>query len=493
MFVCRRPGACVALSCCAALRFFHRLRVLTEPGVLPTTACDMKASVGRFDATVPPQDIASVATAASPACRKSERQPPSPATAGEPPTNNGRQPCNFTQDELDALLKDIKKGELDYSDFFFNVASKKGGWEKRKSLYNLSDDDDMERCKVCGMTIDEHRASTSTVIPAADDKKSVVAHFVMCVNSGNHKEALDHYRHWMTNVSRIEEGEYCAPMKVKQSWGGDIWKERLIEARKDLVGLDKNERSPRAPRVLGMHAGTGSGKTHALLDAAQHLEATTAIYITYGMGQGLKLDHDNPSIASLLRILLRHPSNGNVSNLSCDDAFDCCETELSQLDVPRLLDFVVSYIVEKEKGQNARAAHVVIAVDEIRKLVFTSNAPVLQSIWTLGLLASKLEGNGVKCTVIVSALTEGTFATISDRLIGKVCLPQPSDEARDFIVKELFGSENQRSNRWRCLQQHVGLIFGPLSLGAKHFCAMTIWMCGPFCAKLEPTRTRMHK
>ena len=325
MFSRRFFAVRVASPCCAALRFFQRPGVLTEPGVLPTTACRMKASVGRFDAMVPRRAIASVATAASPTRRKSERQPPSPPTAGDPPTNKCRQPCNRTQDELDALLKDIKKGELDYVDFFFNIATKKGGWEKRKSLYNLSDDDDMDRCKNCGLKISEHRASTSSVIPAtADDKKSVVAHFVECVNSGKHKEALDHYRHWMMSVSRIEEGGYCAPMKVKQSWGGDIWKERLIEARKRLVGLDKNERSSRAPRVLGMYAGTGSGKTHALLDAAQHLEATTAIYITYGMGQVLKLDQSNPSIASLLRILLRHPSNGNVSNLSCDDALASC-------------------------------------------------------------------------------------------------------------------------------------------------------------------------
>ena len=282
--------------------------------------------------------------------------------------------------------------------------------------YNLSDDDDMHRCNDCGMTADEHFPSTESTI-----------HFVERVNSGNHKEALDYYHHWMTahsdwmtNFSRNEDGEYCAPMKVKQSWGGDTWKERLIEARKGLVGLDKNETDPRAPRVLGMHAGTGSGKTHALLDAAQHLEATTAIYITYDMGQGLTLDHSNPSIASLLRILLRHPSNGNLPNWSCDKAVDC--ESLRQLAEDKLIDFVASYIVDKEKGQNARAAHVVIAVDEIRKLVFTSNAPVLETISTFGLLASKLEGNGVKCTVIVSALTESTFATMSDRLIGKVCL-----------------------------------------------------------------------
>ena len=478
MLVRRFPAVRVASSCCGALGFFHRPRILTEPGVLPTTACDMKASVGRFDATVPQQAAVSVATAASPACRKGEAQPPSPATAGDSPTNH-RQPCNLTRPELDELLE-RNYGTPLYSLCFFNVASRKGDWEKRKSQYNLSDDDDMERCSDCGMTIDEHCASTSsaTADEIKREIKRVVAHFVMCVNSGKHKEALDHYRNWMMNVSRSVEGEYCAPMKVKQSWGGDIWKERLIEARKGLVGLDKNERDPRAPRVLGIHAGTGSGKTHALLDAAQHLKATTAIYITYDMGQGLKLDHTKPSIASLLRILLRHPSNGNLSNLSCDEAFACCRTVLSRFAEERLLDFVVSYIAEKEKGQNARAPHVVIAVDEIRKLMVTSDAPVLAVTSTLGLLASKLEGNGVKCTVIISALTESAFVTENDRLIVKVRLPQPSDEARAFIVKQLFGKRKPTEQQVAMLVAACGTHFRSIVIGCQallHNCSLDVW------------------
>ena len=167
-----------ASSCFMALRPYRRPGMLTALRVLPTAACDVTASIRRFVSTVPLQAIASVATADSRACINP--QPPAPPTAGGSPTNNGRQPCNRTQDKLDALTNDIKKGEVDYSDYFFNVASRKGGWEKRKSQYNLSDDDDMDRCKDCGLKISEHHASTSTVIiPATADDilRAALGHF----------------------------------------------------------------------------------------------------------------------------------------------------------------------------------------------------------------------------------------------------------------------------------------------------------------------------
>ena len=194
VFVRRFTAVRAESSYFMALRLFHRLCVF------PTTTCKMKASKGRFVATRPPRPLAiaatadsracmnpqppaptagelmkarveqcdatvppvSVATAGSVACSKVDPQTPAPPTVGGPPTNNGRQPCNRTRQELDAIMKDIKKGEVDYSDYIFNVASNKRGWEKRKLQYNLSDDDDMDRCKVCGLKISEHRAAADS-------------------------------------------------------------------------------------------------------------------------------------------------------------------------------------------------------------------------------------------------------------------------------------------------------------------------------------------
>ena len=122
----------------------------------------MTASIRHFVSTVP---LASVATAISRASSKSKRQPPAPPTARGPPTNNGRQPCNRTRQELDELLQK-NNGTPNYSLYFFNVASKKGDWKRWESQYN----DDLERCKDCGLKISEHRAAASSSTPKTVDE-----------------------------------------------------------------------------------------------------------------------------------------------------------------------------------------------------------------------------------------------------------------------------------------------------------------------------------
>ena len=148
MFVRRFAAA----SCFMTLCSYRRSRMLAGLRVLPTAACDMKASARRFVTSA--QAIASVATADSRACINP--QPPAPPTAGGPPTNDGRQPCNLTQEKLIELLE-RNCGTPKYSLYFFNVASRKGDWKSWKSQYK----DNLERCKDCGLKISEHCASTS--------------------------------------------------------------------------------------------------------------------------------------------------------------------------------------------------------------------------------------------------------------------------------------------------------------------------------------------
>ena len=63
MFARRFAAVRAASSCFMTPRLFHSPCNLTAPRVYRTTVCDIKANWGRFVSTVPPQPIASVATA----------------------------------------------------------------------------------------------------------------------------------------------------------------------------------------------------------------------------------------------------------------------------------------------------------------------------------------------------------------------------------------------------------------------------------------------
>ena len=112
----------------------------------PAAVEDAGAKVMQFDGGLP--------LSAVPALMRQPRAAPSVV----PPTNSSRQPCkcNLTTQDLCDLMRAIKKDELDYSDYFFNVAHKKGDWQICKLRYNLSDEDNFNRCMYCGLTIGEH-------------------------------------------------------------------------------------------------------------------------------------------------------------------------------------------------------------------------------------------------------------------------------------------------------------------------------------------------
>ena len=171
MFLRRFAAVCAASSCFMALRPYHRPGMLAALRVLPTTACDMTASIRHFVSTVPLASVATAVSRASITCiNKSKRQPPAPPTAGRSPTNNGRQPCNFTQEKLIELLERNSETPK-YSLYFFNGTQTDGHAPELNERFNIDSKDFYDRCNKCGMTIDEHHASTSTVIikATADD------------------------------------------------------------------------------------------------------------------------------------------------------------------------------------------------------------------------------------------------------------------------------------------------------------------------------------
>lgn len=84
--------------------------------------------------------------------------PPPPPTCLRTPSPHPMSQCGFTQDKLIDLKKDIKKGSLDYVDYFI------------KSAHTLPNGEqvDIDRCKKCGCCIDEHAATPSVRTPMFD-------------------------------------------------------------------------------------------------------------------------------------------------------------------------------------------------------------------------------------------------------------------------------------------------------------------------------------
>ena len=198
--------------------------------------------------------------------------------------------------------------------------------------------------------------------------------FVRRVNERRFDEALTSFDQWALQMSRDPDDPYCAPHKVESSWGAKEWGKALKEGRKQLTGLNDGA-SSRDPRILGIYAGTGCGKTHALLDAKTRLNGDTGIYITYNLQQRLSFDRKFPYIAVLLRVLLRHEAFG-VSNVTCGHAFNRHAQVLAH--VGPLKDFVVWYFSKPRIENVAKPKHVVVCVDEVRRLMNgTDNSVVL--------------------------------------------------------------------------------------------------------------------
>ena len=185
------------------------------------------------------------------------------------------------------------------------------------------------------------------------------------------------------------------------------------------------------------------------------MNGDTGIYITYNLGQHLSFDREYPHIAVLLRVLLRHEAFG-VSNVTCDRAFSEHAQVLAH--IGPLEDFVVWYFSKPRIENEAKPKHVVVCVDEVCRLMNGTDNSVVQAVtWALEELAFGLEKRAVTCTVIVSALTDDAFATVTGRPVHKIFLPLPCDAARDFIVGNLLprASDHEKAMIAACAGTHL--------------------------------------
>ena len=87
-----------------------------------------------------------------------------------------------------------------------------------------------------------------------------------------------------------------------------------------------------------------------------------------------------------------------------------------------------------------------IGIDEIRLICLdVKQASRIQPITTqIGHLVVALQERGITATVIISALTNETFRTVSNRPILEVFLPQPNKSSHEFVRDQLLPTANDK-------------------------------------------------
>ena len=289
-------------------------------------------------------------------------------------------------------------------------------------------EDDMVRCKQCGKTIAEHTAPTTPdrdFEERATKKSRTEPDLCRLLEQGKYCEFAEALCAFAQRHSEKDPEDFCAPRRLPRTWESGAWRDALSVAlgRCDFTdGADV-----RAPRVLGLVAASGDGKTHALLEAAIVLNARL-IYITYNSEQDLALDKGHPRIAILLRVIL---SVHGFGNLTCGSLFAACSDKFASLPVKNLLQCAVSAVKREQRS-------FVVAVDECR-LIGNTNARQVASV--LGSLAATVHTDGIRCCVLLSSLAKDAWVTTSERRIESVRLPRPKDDdVAQFVLDQFIAS-----------------------------------------------------
>eukprot|EP00405_Crypthecodinium_cohnii_P040619 CAMPEP_0206551890 /NCGR_PEP_ID=MMETSP0325_2-20121206/15776_1 /ASSEMBLY_ACC=CAM_ASM_000347 /TAXON_ID=2866 /ORGANISM="Crypthecodinium cohnii, Strain Seligo" /LENGTH=689 /DNA_ID=CAMNT_0054051703 /DNA_START=84 /DNA_END=2153 /DNA_ORIENTATION=+ len=258
----------------------------------------------------------------------------------------------------------------------------------------------------------------------------------------------------VSEVAARADASYCSPRQLDHTWGLSAWGKALAET----YSIFTSRTGSRDARVAALITGSGYGKSHALLCAAEAWAGSVGgavvaphchLYITYNLEQILFGDR-NPSTvqaAFLLRVLLATQEHSNTTS---DQALVAFFQKYTFIDIDSLVDEVVRSLQAwlSTKGSDV---HFVLAVDECIKLKLENGSLecVRLVVSVLGRLTDKLRREGHKCLAIVSSLSSGPFATQSDRGVVRVTLPPPTPEDLiKFVAEALEQHIEQKKGKW---------------------------------------------
>eukprot|EP00971_Amphidinium_carterae_P035324 695570-Amphidinium_carterae.1 len=251
--------------------------------------------------------------------------------------------------------------------------------------------------------------------------------FVSKLKAKDYAGAITVLEGMVTAIEGTEDESY------KVTWGKSVWGQALAEAWPKLLTEEA-----RSPRVCYFHAGTGSGKTHALLQAAsawqEKEELTTgqvhSLYVTYNMNQNLDLDQnaDTRELAICIRLVLRVQG---CSNAKCAPILRMLAKHSTAGQEEKLRSLAAHAIFQKWG-----AIRVLLAVDECN-LLSRQTINIVAS--ALGRIALQLKTKDMKCLVIMIAMTQASF---SEALSSDSMLPLnyalPDLEAQDVVMEDIL-------------------------------------------------------
>jgi hypothetical protein len=254
---------------------------------------------------------------------------------------------------------------------------------------------------------------------------------------------------------RFPDRKYCSPYKFRATYNEEITKKLILDASYDILSSMTNvgpqDQDDRSPRVIGLHLGSGCGKTHLLLNAPGWLNGE-GIYVTYNQDQDLAMDREKPQQAFLLRILLR---SYGLSNQGCAAFLSSKKHSNWFLDciALSLIDLVVHKLKKYERP-------VVIVVDEVRKLSNNGKHEEVVQLTAsiLGQLAVAFHKETRQpCFALMSSLTSISFTTVSERRVKIVKPPKFDEGSIDFIIQDTKGEvdEKHKATILGCSGYHI--------------------------------------
>ncbi|CAJ1370356.1 unnamed protein product [Effrenium voratum] len=223
----------------------------------------------------------------------------------------------------------------------------------------------------------------------------------------------------------IQDEQYCHPYQLAETWHLVAFGQELLD---NYRSLSFDSASSRAPRLMALSAGTGTGKTHSLLEAPKALASADRawtdcefIYITYNQEQDLTMDLETQFFACqkavLWRLMLRQVG---TSNQGCGKA------------LRHLMNIEISPAEILQMFVNAAAKpNVVICVDELQLL---QEEGVKAAASTLASVALALSQASKRCLVLLAALTDETLKSVSERPALTVNPILLDNSGREFIV-----------------------------------------------------------